>query len=252
MVSIITPSFNCGPFIAETIRSVQAQTYKDWELLFQDDCSTDGTREIVAAFAAEDSRIKYECNPERSGAAVTRNNALKRATGKWVAFLDSDDVWYPEKLEKQVDFMMKNGYKFSYTGYTEINNGLCCKNEKMVWGPKHVTKRGMYCYCWPGCLTVMYDREHVGLVQVADIEKNNDYAMWLQVCQKADCYLLKECLAKYRRGRSGSISTQCYAKLVKWHYRLFRKAEGMNRVSAFFMTCLNIICGVYKKLRYVR
>ena len=115
LVSIITPSWNCGRFLEETIKSIQAQTYTNWELLFQDDCSTDDTRERVAKLAGEDPRIKYECNPQNSGAAVTRNNALKRAQGKWIAFLDSDDLWHPEKLEKQINFMVANGYHFSYT-----------------------------------------------------------------------------------------------------------------------------------------
>lgn len=249
LVSIITPSYNCGRFVEETIKSIQAQTYTDWELLFQDDCSTDDTCEIVERLAAEDSRIKYECNSQNSGAAITRNNALKRAAGKWIAFLDSDDIWQPDKLEKQIGFMLANGYHFSYTGYSEINE----ESEdtgRVISGPKHITKAGMYAFCWPGCLTVMYDREHVGLIQINDIRKNNDYAMWLRVCHKADCYLVDETLAKYRRGRAGSISTQGYATLIKWHYKLFRDAEGLNPVASVLLTCLNLVCGFYKKIRY--
>ena len=251
LVSIITPSWNCGKFLEETIKSIQAQTYMNWELLFQDDCSTDDTKERVMRLAAEDNRIVYECNPQNNGAAITRNNALRRAKGKWIAFLDSDDLWHPEKLEKQVRFMVENGYHFSYTEYVEIDE---TGNETgvLISGPKHVSRRGMYNFCWPGCLTVMYDREHVGLLQIADIKKNNDYAMWLKVCQKADCHLLAESLAKYRRGRTGSISTHGYITLIKWHYKLFREAEGMNPVASFFITCLNMVCGLYKKIRFVK
>lgn len=251
LVSIITPSWNCGRFVEETLRSIQAQTYQNWEVLFQDDCSSDDTKEIVARLAAEDGRIKYECNSQNSGAAITRNNALRRAEGKWVAFLDSDDLWSPDKLEKQVEFMVKNGYHFSYTSYWEINE-QSEETGKLITGPKHVTKTGMYAFCWPGCLTVMYDREHVGLIQIADIKKNNDYAMWLKVCHKADCYLLDECLAKYRRGRTGSISTHGYSTLIKWHYKLFRDAEGMNPLFAFLNTCVNLVCGLYKKKNFVK
>lgn len=250
LVSIITPSWNCAQFVEETIKSIQAQTYTNWELLFQDDCSTDDTKEIVARLAAEDSRIKYECNPQNSGAAITRNNALKRAEGRWIAFLDSDDLWMPDKLEKQIQFMERNGYKFSYTCYREINEHSE-DTGKIVSGPKHVSKMGMFSFCWPGCLTVMYEREHVGLIQIEDIKKNNDYAMWLKVCRKADCHLLPEVLAKYRRGRSGSISTHGYSTLIKWHYKLFRDAEKMNPISSFILTCINMICGLYKKKRYV-
>lgn len=251
LVSIITPSWNSAIFITETIKSIQSQNYTNWELLFQDDCSTDNTKELVAQFAEKDPRIKYECNLHNSGAAVTRNNALKRAKGKWIAFLDSDDLWTPDKLEKQIKFMVENNCHFSYTNYCEINE----QSEmigKLVTGPKHITKTGMYAFCWPGCLTVMYNREKIGLIQIADIKKNNDYAMWLKVCKKEDCYLLDECLAKYRRGRAGSISTHGYATLIKWHYKLFREAEGMNPISSFIITCINMVCGLYKKKRYVK
>ena len=164
---------------------------------------------IVKPFEIEkmtDKRIKYECNPENSGAAITRNNALRRAKGRWIAFLDSDDLWSPEKLEKQLAFMVKNDYHFSYTVYEEMDESSKLTGVK-ISGPKHVTKLGMFSFCWPGCLTVMFEQEHIGLLQIADIKKNNDYAMWLKVIQKADCYLLDECLAKYRRGRKGSVST---------------------------------------------
>ena len=101
LVSIVTPTWNCASFICETIRSIQAQTYQNWELIISDDCSTDNTKEVIKPYLQEDSRIKYICNDKNSGAAITRNNALKVATGKWIAFLDSDDLWLPEKLEKQ-------------------------------------------------------------------------------------------------------------------------------------------------------
>lgn len=250
LVSIITPTWNCVVFICETIRSIQAQTYQNWELIISDDCSTDNTKKVIEPYMQEDSRIKYICNEKNSGAAITRNNALKVAKGKWIAFLDSDDLWMPDKLEKQLKFMIDHNYHFSYTSYCEINE-QSEETGKLISGPRHVTKAGMYAFCWPGCLTVMYDRKHVGLIQIANVKKNNDYAMWLKVCKKADCYLLDECLAKYRRGRVGSISTHGYTTLIKWHYKLFREAEGMNPVSSFIITCVNMVCGLYKKKRYV-
>lgn len=251
LVSIITPSWNCGRFVEETIQSILSQTYSNWELLFQDDCSTDNTKEIVAKYAAIDPRIKYECNAQNSGAAITRNNALRRAKGKWIAFLDSDDLWHPEKLEKQIKFMQDNNYHFSYTGYCEINE-QSKEIGKLISGPKHITKVGMFCFCWLGCLTVMYDREYIGLIQIADIKKNNDYAMWLKVCKKADAYLLDKPLAKYRRGRTGSISTHGYITLIKWHYKLFRESEQLGVVASAFITFVNLVCGVLKKIKYVK
>lgn len=156
LVSIITPAWACSDFIVETIKSVQAQSYRNWELLIQDDCSKDNTLKVIKPFIDEDKRIKYECNLQNLGAAITRNNALKRAKGKWIAFLDSDDLWEPTKLEKQLMFMVENGYKFSYTSYQEINE----KSQEtgiVICGPKHISKLGMFAFCWPGCLTVMYD-----------------------------------------------------------------------------------------------
>lgn len=251
LVSIITPTWACAEFITDTIKSIQAQTYQNWELLIQDDCSNDNTYEIVKSFSNNDKRIKYECNKRNFGAAITRNNALKRVKGKWIAFLDSDDLWFPIKLEHQLKFMVENNYKFSYTKYIEIDAsgkeaGIC------VSGPKHITKRGMYNFCWPGCLTVMYDCEAIGLIQIADIKKNNDYAMWLKVCHKADCHLLPEVLAKYRRGRSGSISTHGYLTLMKWHYKLFHEANGNNVIYSLWFTAWNMIFGIYKKFKYVK
>lgn len=248
LVSIIMPSYNTANFIEETVESVIKQTYGNWELIIVDDCSTDNTDEKVQKYFS-DPRIKYIKNEKNSGAAITRNRALEMASGRWIAFLDSDDLWNEDKLEKQISFMEQNGYHFSYTKYVEIDENSA-PNGRRVGGPRKITKRGMFSYCWPGCLTVMYDAAHVGLIQIADIKKNNDYAMWLKVCRKADCYLLDEYLASYRK-RSGSISNHGYAKLIKWHYKLFRGAEGQNPVCAAFCTARNLVCGFYKKLKYV-
>ncbi len=251
LVSIIMPSYNCGNYVEETIRSVQAQSYKNWEILFVDDRSTDDTMSRIMALKGSDDRIKVFQNTQNSGAAVSRNIALRNAQGRWIALLDSDDLWEPTKLEKQIKFMEEHNYAFSYTNYCEINEDSE-ETGVLITGPKHVTKAGMFAFCWPGCLTVMYDREEVGLIQIEDIKKNNDYAMWLKVCKKADCYLLDECLAKYRRGRSGSISTHGYATLIKWHYRLWHEAEHRNFIVAAIMTGVNLVCGVYKKMKYVK
>lgn len=249
LVSIIMPSYNTAQYIEQTIKSVIAQTYKNWELIIVDDCSNDNTDEVVEKLLI-DRRIRYLKNEKNSGAAVSRNRALREAKGKWIAFLDSDDLWMPEKLEKQINFMKKNDYHFSYTNYVEIdekNN----PNGRLVTGPKRITKNGMFNYCWPGCLTVMYDASKIGLVQIEDIKKNNDYAMWLKACKKADCYLLDEVLAKYRK-RSGSISNHGYTKLIKWHYKLYREAENRNPLVSAVLTLRNLFWGVLKKIRYVK
>lgn len=248
IVSVIMPSFNTGRFIKEAINSVINQTYTNWELIIVDDCSNDDTNEIINSF--EDSRIKYLKNDTNMGAAICRNRALKEAKGKWIAFLDSDDLWKKDKLEKQISFMEKGGYDFSYTNYIEMDE-KSTPNGIIVTGPKKISKNKMYDYCWPGCLTVMYNAEKNGLIQIEDIKKNNDYAMWLKICKKADCYLLDEELAMYRK-RNGSISNHKYWKLIKWHYKLYREAEHNSMISSIFNTCRNMIGGVYKKIKYVK
>ena len=110
----------------------------------------------------------------------------------------------------------------------------------------------MYNYCWPGCLTVMYDANEIGLIQIEDIKKNNDYAMWLKVCQKADCYLLDEVLAQYRKGRVGSVSTHSIRTMIGWHYMLYHKAEKMGKLESLFNTGRNLLFGYYKKRKYVK
>lgn len=250
MVSIITPTYNCARFIAETIESVLAQTYSDWEMIIVDDCSNDNTKEVVEKYQERDSRIQYHCLEINSGAAVARNLALSLAKGKWIAFLDSDDLWQPEKLSKQIQFMEKNGYAFSYHEYVEID-----EDSKpigvYVSGKKHVGKFDMFACCWPGCLSVMYDAEKIGLVQIENVKKNNDTALWLKAIKKADCHLLKENLALYRR-RKGSITPPDIKTKIKWHYTLFRQAEKMSPIASFFWMCLNIAGNSYKKLRYVK
>lgn len=248
IVSVIMPSFNTGRFIKEAINSVINQTYTNWELIIVDDCSNDDTNEIINSF--EDSRIKYLKNDTNMGAAICRNRALKEAKGKWIAFLDSDDLWKKDKLEKQIGFMEKGGYDFSYTNYIEMDE-KSTPNGIIVTGPKKISKNKMYDYCWPGCLTVMYNAEKIGLIQIEDIKKNNDYAMWLKICKKADCYLLDEELAMYRK-RNGSISNHKYWKLIKWHYKLYREAEHNSMIRSIFNTCRNMIGGVYKKIKYVK
>lgn len=249
LVSIIMPSYNTASFIEETIQSVLNQTYTYWELIIVDDCSTDNTDEVLENI--KDSRIRYFKNNKNSGAAVSRNKALREAKGQWIAYLDSDDLWMPEKLEKQIHFMETNGYAFSYTNYEEIDvNGN--KTGVSITGPKKITKTGMFNYCWPGCLTVMFDANKIGLIQIEDIKKNNDYAMWLKVCRKADCFLLDETLGQYRKGRIGSVSTHSIKTMIGWHYKLYHEAECMGKIESLYNTGRNLIFGFYKKKRYVK
>lgn len=246
LVSVITPAYNSERFIAETINSVISQTYQNWELIVVDDGSTDKTVNIVKSFQEKDARIKLFENDTNKGSAFSRNLALRNAKGRWIAFLDSDDLWNHDKLERQIEFMLKNDYHFSYTNYCEIDESSQETGISLT-GPDVITKNKMIAYCWPGCLTVMFDADFVGLIQTVDLQINEEYAIWIKIARKTNCHLLNEKLAKYRQ-RKDSLSKLSYLKLIKWHYILFRKSENKNVVSALTLTLGNLIFGTYKKI----
>lgn len=246
LVSIIMPSYNTGQYIEESIRSVLAQTYTNWELLIVDDCSTDDTDTVVKPFL-QDRRIRYLKNSENRGAAISRNRALREATGRWIAFLDSDDLWVPEKLERQIRFMEEHGYSFTFTDYRTCLNGEWLPYINSA--PDVINKRRMYNYCYFSTITVVYEREIIGLIQIADLKKNNDYAMWLQAIEKANAYRMPECLSFYVK-HDGSISSGSKVKLIKWHYRLFRDGLNKGPILSSILTCNNVLHGIWKKCHY--
>lgn len=246
LVSIIMPSWNTGKFISESIKSVIAQTYENWELLIVDDCSTDDTDDVVNSF--NDTRIRYFKNDKNIGAALTRNKAIREARGDWIAFLDSDDLWSPEKLEKQIKFMNDNGYVFSYHDFVKIDENSKLLNV-YVSGPDVVTKKKMYNYGYPGCLTFMYNVKAMGLIQIKDIKKNNDYAILLKLCKKANCYRLNESLAFYRV-RKKSISHDKFIKKLKSHYDLFHLCDEQSVFFSLWYATFNMFYGFLKKKFY--
>ncbi len=248
LVSIIMPSWNTEKFISESIQSVIDQTYPNWELIIVDDCSSDSTDKVVSSF--NDERIKYFHNEKNSGAALTRNRALREAKGEWIAFLDSDDLWHPQKLDHQIQFMVKNGYHLSFTEYEKIDEQSQSLNVN-VSGPKKVNKRKMYNYDYIGQLTMMYSAEQFGLIQIKDIKKNNDYAIRLQLYKKTGtcAYLLEENLAKYRV-RKVSISHDKFRRKFKSHYDLFHFCDEKPAIIAMWYACWNMFYGVIKKIKY--
>ena len=247
LVSIVTPSYNTGKWIGETIQSVLNQSYQNWEMIIVDDCSTDNTDEVVEGY--KDPRIKYIKNEKHSGAAISRNRAIREAKGEYIAFLDSDDLWTHDKLEKQLSFMKKYGYAFTcaYCDYIDEKSKPLNQVDRC---PKMISKAGMFAYNWVGCLTAMYYVPTVGVVQIEDIPKRNDYAMWLQIIKKTRCYGLPEILGSYRVRRV-SVSHVSKWKLIQSHYNMFRKCEHMNPVSSALLTMVNIIMAIYRKKRYV-
>ncbi len=256
LVSIIMPSWNTAKFIAESIESVIAQTYTNWELIIVDDCSTDNTDEVVAEVkkrhCERSEAIHYLKNDHNMGAALTRNRALREAQGEWIAFLDSDDLWTPLKLVKQIGFMQEHGYTLSYTEYEKIDEEDKPLNI-YVTGPRVVNKRKMYNYDYIGQLTMMYSAKHFGLIQIKDIKKNNDYAIRLQLYKKpgTEAHLLRENLAKYRI-RKKSISHDKLSKKLRSHYDLFHMCDDKPAPIALWYACWNMWYGVWKKKLFER
>ncbi|NMH75169.1 glycosyltransferase family 2 protein [Bacillus sp. RO2] len=226
LVSVITPSYNAEKFIAATIESVRTQTYTNWEMIIVDDCSKDTTREILKEYAALDPRIKPIFLEENSGAAVARNTALKAAQGDYVAFLDSDDLWVPDKLEKQLAFMQKNDYAFSFTAYNLMDeDGKPL--DKVIDVPKQIDYKGLLKNTIIGCLTVMIDTRKVEPLQMPLIRTRQDFALWLKVLRQGHiAYGMQEPLANYRIVE-GSISSN-KLKTAKRNWYVYREIEKLS------------------------
>ncbi|WP_196892727.1 glycosyltransferase family 2 protein [Aureivirga marina] len=244
-VSIITPCYNAEEFISQTIESVLAQTYQNWEMLIVDDNSLDNSISILENYVSKDTRIKlFKCK-ENQGAAHTRNIALKKVTGKYVAFLDSDDLWKPTKLEKQIDFMKEKDAKLSFTSYECMQ-----ENGELLQQTRHVSGRVSYQDLLHknsmGCLTVMFDANYFSDFQMPLIRKRQDYALWLKLLKNTDyAYALEESLAIYRL-RENSISSK-KIELIKWNWKLFREIEKFSIIKSFYFLSFNIIKKVLNK-----
>lgn len=250
LVSIIMPNYNSAKYLKETLDSILHQTYQKWELLFVDDFSTDESIKIFKEYQQRDDRFMLFINDKNCGAAFSRNFALQKANGKFVAFLDSDDVWYLDKLEKQINFMNKHNYLFTYSGYEQISEDSSLLGV-YIKGPQVINRKRMLHFNYIGCLTAMYRRDAIGLIQVNEnLSSKNDYAIWLQVSKISPAYFLDECLAKYRV-RNRSVSHGSLKKSLSNQYRLFRIGESKNCFISFFFTFRNIIFSIIKKALFV-
>jgi len=233
LVSIIMPTYNCAKFIGKTIESVIAQTYENWELIIVDDCSKDNTEEVVSKY--KDNRIKYHRLKNNSGAAVARTEAMKKASGSYMAFLDSDDLWKKDKLEKQLEFMNKNNYNFTCTEYEQIDEEGN-KLNKVIKVKKRADYNRILLDCPVGNSTVMYNVEKLGKFEVPNIRKRNDDALWLQILKKEKyIYGMPDILMEYRI-RSNSISSNKLS-LVKYHWQLYREIEHLSVFRSAFHIC---------------
>ena len=191
LVSIIMPTYNCAKFIAQSIDSVLAQIYKNWELIIVDDCSTDNTQEILAPYLQKYKNIHYTRLKKNGGPAAARTEALKQAKGDYIAFLDSDDLWTPNKLALQIDFMKENKIAFSATGYEVMTEDGISKNIALIPPGKTDYKKMLRLSDPIGNLTVVYDRRIAGIQTVPAIKKRNDFALWLQILHKIPKSLIK-------------------------------------------------------------
>lgn len=250
LVSIVTPNYNCARFISQTIESVLAQTYTSWEMLIVDDCSTDGSYEIALEYSVRDSRIKVLRNEKNSGAAISRNKAIELAQGEFIAFLDSDDLWMPEKLEKQISFMRDNNCDFSFCEYEHIDeeNKSLLKVAKVI---KKLTYTKMMFHCFPGCLTVMYNQDVVGKIYAKDIKKNNDNALFYPVLKKCkNARGISSCLALYRI-RRGSISRN-KLKMIKPYITVLHNFEGHNILLSYFCVITHFVIKFLFKYKSIK
>ena len=246
LVSIITPSYNSKRFIKETIDSVLSQTYQNWEMIIVDDCSKDGSVEYIKNIIKNDERIKIIALSKNVGAAEARNKALDIAKGRYIAFLDSDDVWYENKLEEQIKFMKENNYAFTYTAYIPIS-----EDGKEEYKPIYVPDKLNYeQYCKNtiiGCLTVIIDKSIVGEFKMPNIKSSHDMALWLLIMKRGfNAYGLNKILAKYRLVSNSNTSKKFKAAKDVW--RVYRDIERLNILKSSWYFCNYIYNALKKRL----
>ncbi|MDR3046909.1 MAG: glycosyltransferase [Bacteroidales bacterium] len=229
LVSIIMPSYNSASHIAQSIESVLAQSYSCWELLVVDDASSDNTTEIVQKFVNQDERIKLWALPTNYGSAVARNFAIQNASGQFLAFLDSDDLWLLYKLEKQLAFMNHQQAAFSFSAYQLIDDQGNALN-KTIPVPATITYSQYLKNTIIGCLTVMLDRKQIPEIVFPNLRSSQDMALWLQILKMGIvAYGFSEPLACYRINPNSTTANKRKAAVGVWH--VYRKTE---RLSLFF------------------
>ena len=250
LVSIITPSFNSEKFIAGTIQSVQNQTYQNWEMIIVDDCSTDKTVSIAEYIANNDNRITVYKLDKNSGTGIARNTGLEKASGKYIAFLDADDLWKPNKLEIQINFLRNNNLPFTFSFYDCINEqGI--ELNKRVEAPRNLAYRQLFFCNYVGNLTGIYDANYFGKIAISSIRKRQDWMLWLTILKKVkSAKPIPESLAFYRI-RENSISAS-KVNLVKHNFAVYRRFHGYNLL--FSLLCMTgfLFTQLLIKPRYIK
>lgn len=235
LVSVITPAYNSARFIGHAISSVANQTFLGWEMIVVDDCSSDDTARVVAHYARHEGRIKFVSLPQNSGAGVARQTALELARGRYVAFLDADDLWKPDKLEKQLAFLEQTNQGFAFSAYDCIDqNGE--PTGVRIGVPARLSYTGLFFCNFVGNLTGIYDTEVFGKIPISKVRKRQDWILWLQILKKLkSARSMPESLAFYRvHGQSLSSSK---LKLLRDNYIVYRQQHGLSPVMATLAMC---------------
>lgn len=234
-VSIITPAFNSGKYIREAIESVIAQSYSNWEMIVVDDCSKDDTCEIVERLTKIDARIRLVHQIGHMGPGRTRNAGLETARGRYLAFLDSDDLWLPNKLERQLEYMERSKVGFSFSEYRQMDeSGI--KYGRLIEVPNKVDYRSLLKGNVIGCLTVIIDSELIGPIRFPEFPRE-DFALWLEILKRGHVgYGLKEDLARYRIVGQSDSRNKWRAAMGNW--RVYRKMEKLSLAHAlYYFSC---------------
>jgi len=230
-VSIIVPMYNAEKFIGKTIESVLAQTYQNWEMLIMNDVSTDNSLAIVSVYAKKDERIKIVNTEKNVGVVKGRNFLIDLASGKYIAFLDADDYWHNEKLEKQIKFMKEKNASISCTEYTRVKENEEKINDVII--KEEISYNDMLKNNYLGCLTVIYDANKIGKRYFKELEKNEDYVLWLEIVKDVDIiYGLKENLAYYRVLDNSRSSNKVKTAKVRWE--IYRKIEKLSLLKSLY------------------
>ncbi|QKV67516.1 glycosyltransferase [Streptomyces harbinensis] len=234
LVSVVMPVYNSAATLGASIRSVLTQTHSDLELLVTDDASSDDSMEMLRDFARQDERILPESAPSQGGAGRARNLAISRARGSYIAFLDSDDMWLPEKLERQLDFAASTNSSLAFTSYYKVDADYegestdFVPNGRVVRAREHVDYQAMLVQDHIGALTAMYNRTVLGTRLMPEMPKRQDYALWLSIMRDGvDARALPEPLAVYRAHRPGSLSSNKLS-LVPYNWSLYREHERLS------------------------
>ena len=231
------PTYNCAKFIKASVSSVLAQDYPHWELIIVDDCSKDNTQEVLTPYLTQYPNIHYTCLSQNSCPAVARSEALKQAKGDYIAFLDSDDLWVPQKLSRQLAFMEQHNAPFCATGYELMGEDGTRKGVALIPPSKTDYDKMLRLSCPIGNSTVMYDRRVLGNQTVPAIQKRNDFALWLQLLHTVPaCYGMEDVLTTYRV-RTRSVSSN-KLKLLPYHWHLYHHIEKLSVLkSAWYVLC---------------